>query len=172
MFSPASSKRPLSDEVKAISKYASSIFQDSGHHISIVLLLENGETKNIMTFEPADHVEKIIFWHELSYSISLTNVDEIRFISEAWVREAGSVLTPTSEWKIIGEVLHVFGARKSGDCYMVRREIIRNGDKTTLSDSVSESDAVPNFIIPLMRTWGHDEDWIQDKIEKAYSAPL
>ncbi|KVX70754.1 hypothetical protein WT33_33445 [Burkholderia stagnalis] len=137
-----------------------------------MLLLESGEAKNIMAFEPADHAEKIIFWHELAYSISLTNVDEIRFISEAWIREAGSFLMSTSEWKIIGEVLHVFGARKSGDCYMVRREIMRNGDKTTLSDSISESDAVPNFIIPIMRAWGHNEDWIQDKIEKAHSAPL
>ncbi|WP_175901063.1 hypothetical protein [Burkholderia vietnamiensis] len=172
MFSSGDSRRPLPDDVRAISRYAFELFRDSGFHISIVILLSNGKTANLMKFEPADHVEKIIFWHELAYSISLTDVDEIRFISEAWIREAGSFLVPASDWKIVGETLHVFGARRSGDCYTVKREIIRNGDVASLSDSPSESDAVPNFIIPVMRVWGHDDDWVRDQIAKAHSADL
>lgn len=171
-FADSASQRPLADEVRVLSEYAWALFKDAGHHISIVILMSKEKQVDLLSFEPADHVEKILFWHELSYLLRLRDVDEIRFISEAWLRRAGSFMTPTSQWEIMGETLHVFGARKSGECHNISRDIIRDADKAGLRDESRESSAVPNFIIPLMRVWGKGEDWISEQITKSASTNI
>lgn len=171
-FSGDSTPKPLAQVVRDLSEYAWALFSDAGHHISLVLLISNGKPVDILSFEPADHVEKILFWHELAYSLRLRDVDEVLFISEAWLRRAESFTTPTSQWEIMGEILHVFGARKSGECYNIRREIIRDGEKVRLSEDSTESDAVPNFIIPLMRAWGKCDEWVSEQIAQSSSKDL
>lgn len=168
-FSSDGTQKSLADVVRDLSEYAWALFSDAGHHISLVLLISNRKPLDILSFEPADHIEKILFWHELAYSLRLREVDEVLFVSEAWLRRAESHMMPTSQWAIMGEILHVFGARKSGECYNIRREIVRDGENVRLSEESTESDAVPNFIIPLMRVWGKGDEWVSERIAQSSS---
>lgn len=128
-------------------------FEKFGNHLAMVFMFgEKGEVLQFLGFSPADQVDKFIFWRVLSEKVIYLRAESIIYISEVWMRENSGVHTPISQAKIIGEMLHVYEVKRSGEVRCKEWNIERIENQANLVSAYIDTfgiSGIPNFLVPV-----------------------
>lgn len=163
VFEENVSTRTVEENVNRLADVASRVFLRDGFHIHLCVLFSGDRLSGMISFQPNDQAEKYVFWHELAYCIALWGVTEMYLVSEAWLRRHQGFEKSISEMPIIGERLHVRGIRNTGEYSDVLYGIDRSNGKV-LFDISEGSSQIPNVLVPALRAWGYDWEWIGSRL--------
>jgi hypothetical protein len=152
----------LGSALEAFSRVAADIFDRDQYHITIGLLLDkDGRPFQIIKLNLADRAEKFIFWREVAHDAQTNrNFAGLLFIAEAWIRSVdGFPAKRISDLPITGESLHLVAADKAGYCAVRSIPIsIEDGRKHAHVEQATTVETIPNFLVPLRRAWGFQND--------------
>lgn len=128
-------------------------FLQFGNHLAMVFLFaDDGTIVQHLAFSPSDQVDKFIFWRSLSEKIIYLRAESLIFVSEAWVRRDPGLATPIAKAEILGEVLHVYENKRTGETRFKAWDIERVGETVSLtvnSDEKIDASSLPNFLVPI-----------------------
>lgn len=128
-------------------------FQHFGNHLTMIFLFaEDGAVLKNIAFSPSDQVDKFIFWRSISEEIFYLRAESMIFISELWLRENPGLSTPIDKAEIIGEMLHLYEIKRSGEVRRKEWKIERPRDQVRLivnSDDLIQALRIPNFLVPV-----------------------
>lgn len=148
--------KPLQVRVESLASIAKNLAQRDGGHITICFLFGQSRS-NFQIVHPdfKDHVDKLIFFHEIAFVARMTGLVSLFFVSEAWLRDGRRLgNTRISELKVIGEALEVAGISKGGEVHAVQFKVERSGKHVRLERLEEMGVHAINYLNPLKRTWG------------------
>lgn len=139
------------------SDLACGLYEKDGYHITVAFLLdENGAHLSMVKPQFAEHVDKLIFWHELAHAAEMDRrIKGVIFISEIWMRSmTGFPEKRISELEIMGEGLQIIAANKE-ICLMRTIPIVKREGRARLDLAAADpgNELLPNFLVPLRRVW-------------------
>lgn len=128
-------------------------FLHFGNHLSMVFLFDdNGKILQYLVFTPFDQVDKFLFWRTLSEKIVYLRAESLIFVAESWLRRDPGLATPIAQAEIIGEMLHMYEIKRTGETCLKAWSIDRTEDQVSLTGDDNdklEASSFPNFLVPV-----------------------
>lgn len=128
-------------------------FLHFGEHLAMAFLFaEDGKILQHFAFSPFDQVDKFIFWRSLSEKIVYLRAESLIFVTESWMRRDPGLVIPIAEAEILGEMLHLYEIKRTGEACVKAWNIERLGDQLSLAADRNyklDTSNFPNFLVPV-----------------------
>ena len=153
---------PMTFDIGKIHEYTRSlfasvrrVFEKDGNHMMMAILFRNGKPLGVHELRPAEHGHKFIMMRTLAQQAQKLRADASVIISEAW----GAPESPTNPYiravksPYRKEFLTITAVSKNGDPIHLSAEILRDGKKFALSDTIEHVNSAPFAFAPLYEVW-------------------
>jgi hypothetical protein len=145
----------IHDHARSLFGAARKMFEKDGYHITIVILLRNGKPIDFRELRPMEHGHKFMMMRTLAQRAQKVGADAAVLISETWSAPANpanpymrAVDSPDRE-----ELLTATAVSKDGDPIHLSAEILRDGTKFTLADTIEHTNGAHFAFAPLYDVW-------------------
>lgn len=143
------------DHARSLFQAARKMFDKDGYHITIAILLRNGQPVDFRELRPMEHGHKFLMMRNLAHQAQKIGADAAVLISESWSAPADSakpymraVDSPARK-----EFLTATAVSKDAEPLMLRAEILREGKKVTLDETSEEASGAHFAFAPLYEIW-------------------
>jgi hypothetical protein len=145
----------LHDLARALFGAARKMFENDGYHITMVILLRNRKPIEFHELRPMEHGHKFMMMRALARQAQKIGADAAVMISETWSAPANpanpymrAVDSPGRK-----ELLTAFAASKVDEPINLSAEILRDGKKFTLADTIEHTNGAHFDFAPLYKVW-------------------
>jgi hypothetical protein len=145
----------LHDHARSLFGAARKMFEKDGYHITMVILLRNGKPIDFRELRPMEHGHKFMMMRTLARQAQKIGADAAVMISETWSAPANpanpymrAVDSPDRK-----ELLTATAVSKDGDPIYLSAEILRDGKKFTLADTIEHTNGAHFAFAPLYEVW-------------------
>jgi len=134
--------------------HARAMFLHDGYHISMAFLYKGTELVGQHLFQPEERKDKYLLLRQLATEVDRQNADRVMLIGESWftTKPLGDFVYP-SEVAERREKLHLYASSAQNENVILTAIIVRNGDETSLEETVTELGVFPNILAPIRAIW-------------------
>jgi hypothetical protein len=148
----------LESRMDFLSQIVERIFDLYQNHQSFLFLFsDHWRSMRMVSMQPADRVEKYIFWRSVADLVRRESTDGIIFIGEMWLREQAPGVH-VEQMRIMGEAISMMGLSEDGSVKQRIWKIDRSGSRALLTAAedreIDRRKESINFLVPIMRAFG------------------
>jgi len=143
------------DHARSLFQTARKMFDKDGYHITVAILLRNGQPVDFCELRPMEHGHKFMMMRKLAQQAQKIGADAAVLISESW-RAPADPANPymrAADSPARKEILTATAVSKDGEPLMLSAEILREGKKVTLGETGEEANGAHFAFAPLYKAW-------------------
>lgn len=143
------------DHASSLFQAARKMFERDGYHITIAILLRNGQPVVFREFRPMEHGHKFMMMRNLAQQAQKAKADAAVLIAENWSAPADSTkpYMRAVDSPMRKEFLTATAVSKDREPMTLRAEILREGKKVTLGETREEAGGAHFMFAPLYEVW-------------------